>query len=154
MHTVISICCDLPLDLYRIERLIILQIKIYLIIQQSARANVDKKRNWTFSTMCATAHQVSSGCVSLRTKGLTVKDPAAFSLTHTRLTSTAPKKFVSKMPSEEYEHNKHVLLFYVYSCLLLFEGPKKNASLLLACLFLKNYYILLDLISFEECFYN
>lgn len=58
---------------------------------------MDKKRkNWMSAIRRATAHQVSSGCVSLGTKSLIMKDPAAFSLIRTGITSTAPEKFVSE----------------------------------------------------------
>lgn len=115
---------------------------------------MDKKRNRIFLIMCVIVYRVFSGCVFLRIKGLIVKDFAVFFLIYIRFIFIALKKFVFKMYSEEYEYNKYVLLFYVYSCLLLFEGFKKNVLLLLVCFFFKNYYILLDLISFEECFYN
>lgn len=87
--------------------------------QEFARAKVDKKRKkWTFAVRRTTAPQVSSGCVSWRTKSLIMKDPAVLSLIHARITSRVWKKFASQMHGEEYEHNKYALLiFYVYKCL-------------------------------------
>lgn len=73
---------------------------------------MDKKRQNSTSVimMRATAHQVSSGPESLGTKSLIMKDPAAFSLIHTRVTSTAPKKFVSQTHGEAYEHSQYELM--------------------------------------------
>lgn len=67
--------------------------------------------------MRAAAQQISSGCMSLRTKSLTPKDPAAFFLIYIRITSTALKKFVSQMYSEEY---KQQICAYAIFCVLMF----------------------------------
>lgn len=66
---------------------------------------------------------------------LTPKEPAAFFLIHTRTTSTALKKFVSKMHSKEYKQ----VHAYVVFCVLMFttlnlkrskgEGKRKKSIL-------------------------
>lgn len=117
-----------------------------------------KRKNWMSAIRRATAHQVSSGCVSLGTKGLIMKDPAAFSLIHTRITSTAPEKFVSQTHGEEYEHSKRVLIIQSvcvhgdYFCV--FYRPEKNGLMLLVAvrLFFFNRYVLLDLTASRNVF--
>lgn len=105
-------------------------------------------------------NQDSSGCVSLRTKNLAMKDCAALSLIHTRITSTVPKKFIYFQDAQSVIRTQpicayHILCGLMLTTLVYIMDQRKTAWLLLVvvCLYF-NYYVLPDLISFKECFYN
>lgn len=118
----------------------------------------EKRKNWMPAIRRATAHQVSSGGVSLGTNSLIMKDPAAFSLIHTGTTSTAAKKFVSQTHGEEYEHSKCVLIIPSvcahgdYFCVL--YRPEKNGlnATSSSTSFFFNHYVLLDLTASRNVF--
>ena len=110
--------------------------------------------------MRATAPQVSSGFVPLRRKNLAMKDHT-LPLTHTRVTYTAPKKFPSRCTAQNTNTANTCLWDFMcmnvhHSCVH-YRSKKScttaTAQLLVIC-FHFNYYGLLDLISFRECFYK
>lgn len=114
------------------------------------------RKGRTFSMLRAAAHQVFSGCVSLRTKCLRMKGPKAFPRIYTGITPTAPK-FVFTMHREECEHNRYVLMiFYVHPCLLflciLWTWENGLIATSRVCLFQSLWATRLN--SCKECFYN